>query len=311
MKQVRILMASLLVMVLAFGMTSCSDDLLGADEITSATGGGGDDASSEMGECFDLVFPLSITYPDETTVEVGSAEKLKELRDAWRDEVLGEDAGRKRLPRDQRLHFVFPIDISQDGETQTLESKEDLGALLKECRPRGRKGHGRRGRHRGGKCAKIVFPVTVVMPDDSEITATSKEDMKEQIDAWKDANGELSERPEFVYPVTLMLKDSTEVIANDREELKEAMTSCKSERRQRCFKPVFPLSVTMPDDSVISADTPQDLRTQVKAWVEANGELSEKPAFVFPITVELKDDTTQEISSQAELDALKESCQGE
>ena len=75
--------------------------------------------------CFEVVFPLTIEYPDGTTAEAIDADALKELVRAWK-EANGRDAGRP--------HIAFPIQVEmEDGSIVDVESREALKELKTTC----------------------------------------------------------------------------------------------------------------------------------------------------------------------------------
>lgn len=64
----------------------------------------------------------------------------------------------------------------------------------------------------------------------------------------------------------------------------------------------------MPDGSTITLNSEED-KAQVKAWYEANPDATDRPALVFPVTVEYQDGTTATANSEEELMALREACE--
>ena len=75
--------------------------------------------------CFELVFPLSIEFPDGTTAEVNDREELKQAVRTWKEANPGVDG---------RPVLTFPITVEfEDGTTQTIETIEDLRTLKETC----------------------------------------------------------------------------------------------------------------------------------------------------------------------------------
>ncbi len=170
--------------------------------------------------CFELVFPVSISYPDGTTGSYASYEELKNGMKEWRKE---------HTKKDGRPEFVFPLDVlKKDGTTVTINSKEDFKELRKECP--GRNGRGPKGHViRGLACFELVYPVTIILPDKSEVSVNSKEEFHTALKTWREANpGKPGARPELKFPLTVTLKeDGTTVTLNSKEDLIRLKEKCQ------------------------------------------------------------------------------------
>ncbi|MCP4457291.1 MAG: hypothetical protein GY816_04580, partial [Cytophagales bacterium] len=142
-------------------------------------------------KCFEFVYPFSMTMPDSTSIAMESDENWDDVK-AWHD--ANPDS-------EERGSIDFPVDITlSDGTTVTVNSEDELESANADCR-------GERG-GKGGRCFEIVFPFTLIMPDDSTITLESHDD-KNLVDAWYDANPDTDERPAMVYPIDITLEDGT------------------------------------------------------------------------------------------------------
>ena len=76
--------------------------------------------------CFQLVYPVTVDFPDSTSVEVGSRIELKMAIREWKQ---------NNPDTDERPTLAFPLEVElRDGTTVTVESQEDLHALKEECR---------------------------------------------------------------------------------------------------------------------------------------------------------------------------------
>ena len=75
--------------------------------------------------CFELVFPLSIEFPDGSTEEVADRAAMKTLVRSWKE--ANPDAT-------ERPSILFPIDVLlDDGTTTTVDSKDALRELKESC----------------------------------------------------------------------------------------------------------------------------------------------------------------------------------
>ncbi|MCB0608367.1 MAG: hypothetical protein H6562_16585 [Lewinellaceae bacterium] len=177
--------------------------------------------------CYELVFPVSIQFPDSTVSEVGDYDALIEAVKAWKEANPDVHA----MPA-----FVFPIDLlNEDGEVITVNSKEELKALAMACggnyfghHPGHGGQHGSHG-HSGNctPCFEINFPVTVEFPDGTTAEAADQQALKTLAHDWHEANPGVQGRPEIVFPIDVtMTADDSVVTVNSKEELKTLRESC-------------------------------------------------------------------------------------
>lgn len=77
-----------------------------------------------------------------------------------------------------------------------------------------------------------------------------------------------------------------------------------------CFAIIYPVTVEFPDGTTAEANDKQELRTLVKDWIQANGLDDGKPNIAFPFDVELEDGNLFTVTSEDDLQAIKEECGG-
>jgi len=76
--------------------------------------------------CFEIVFPLTISFPDGTTAEVNDRAEFKSTVREWK--TNNPDAT-------ERPELVFPITVQlEDGTTSVANDEEELKALKLACR---------------------------------------------------------------------------------------------------------------------------------------------------------------------------------
>jgi len=294
-------------------LTSCSEDASVFDlEDTenfvddSFAAEFGSDFNSERGgaKCLELVYPVTVVFPDDTSVEVADAEAQKDTIKGW-IAANGRDAGKPALE--------YPVEvITADGETVSVDSRDAMKELLSECKGnRGGKGDGRRGGKPGlGKCLDLVYPVTILFPDGTSVEVADAEAQKDTIRGYIRANGKDGGKPELQFPVDVTNEDGETTTAASADELKELAMACRGDRRTKCFTLVFPVTLTFPDGTTADVNDKSEMKSTLREWKEANPDSEERPELTFPLNVELEDGTTQEVASQEEMDALKESCKG-
>lgn len=169
--------------------------------------------------CFELIFPLTLSYSDGTTDEVDSYEELKQSLRAY----FTANGGGSERPT-----FVFPISVvSQDGDLISVNDQDELQALRAECRGHfgnsGPQGHSRRWL----ACFDIIFPLTIQFPDGATAQADDRQELHQLIRAWRQDHPGVQERPQIVFPITVkMTEDGSEVTVNSRQELHDLKENC-------------------------------------------------------------------------------------
>ncbi|MEM9673680.1 MAG: hypothetical protein AAF992_13895 [Bacteroidota bacterium] len=158
-------------------------------------------------DCFEFVFPLSITMPDGSTITLESGSDWSDVR-VWHQEnpeVEGRPA------------FDYPIEVVFDGENQVINNQDEMHRLKFACREANRK----------PRCFEMVFPLSLTMPDGSTITLESREDRAE-VKAWHEANPDVRERGTLVFPVDILYTSGETLTINSAEELQQAKVDCRN-----------------------------------------------------------------------------------
>lgn len=169
--------------------------------------------------CFELVSPISLDFPDQTTQEVNDIDELKTTIRTWKE--ANPDAT-------ERPTLVFPIEvISEDGELISVADEAGLKELKEGCggfRGRGPRGH-------GGKCKDLCFeinyPITIEFPDGTTASGADRQELKQAVRDWKTANPNATERPAIVFPIDVTLEDGIVQSIASKEDLKTLKESCE------------------------------------------------------------------------------------
>ncbi len=168
--------------------------------------------------CYELVFPIFIEYEDGTISEYNSYDELREGIMAWKEANPDAEA---------RPQLQFPIEmISEDGELITVDDHQELRRIREACGRPFRPDHHRPGQGGCNPCFQFVFPFNIEFPDGTIEEITSRQDLKQTIRAWKQANPDADERPQLVFPITVEMEDGTLVTVNSQEELIALREDC-------------------------------------------------------------------------------------
>jgi hypothetical protein len=265
----------------------------------------GDQRDDEDGKCFDFILPISYTMPDGSTLTVENENDWDAIKEWY--EANPES--------DERPTLQFPINVEFDDETMTVNSEEELRELKQECW---------RNESEERECFTLVFPVTFIMPDGSNITVDTDDDAGWQnVKDWYEANPESDERPTLQFPIDIIFEtedgDSTLTVNND-EEMEYLKRSCREEwadddmeEDEECYEYILPISFTMPDGTTITIEDDEDWFS-LREWYANNDESEEEPLLQYPVNIVLFDDengqSTITINNEEEMNQVEEECWG-
>ncbi len=123
-----------------------------------------------------------------------------------------------------------------------------------------REGMDDRKRH-NKRCFKFVFPLSFTLGDQEAVyTVNDYRELRDRLKTNYEETG-VKMKPDFAYPIQIQFKGEDEAVAvNSEEELKAAFQSCRGEQNdKKCFTFGFPVSFTMPDGSILTAEDEEDL----------------------------------------------------
>ena len=174
----------------------------------------------------------------------------------------------------------------------------------------GRDGMEERKRH-NKRCFKFVFPLTFSLGETS-YTANDYQEFRDAMKANYEETGE-KQKPVFVFPIQIQFGEGDEVetvTINSDDELKEAFQACRGEEDdKKCFTFGFPVSFTMPDGSVLTAEDEKDLEEKMGAFYESYTGEKKRPEVVFPVDLIFEDGSSLTVNSPEEMkQAWKENC---
>ena len=262
------------------------------------TGSLTEDDSLDM-DCFSFVYPLEVVLPGGDVQTANNDDELEMIVLTW----LDQNPTSNEFPT-----FNFPIDVMlEDGTTQSVANEEALCELLMLC------WDGIDDIYEDSLdmdlefCFELVYPIEVVLPDQTTATANSDEELETIIFDWYEANPDSEEFPTFTYPIQVDL-DGEILTVNSDEELEAIFEDCHDGFFEDCFSLNYPVQIIFPDGTTAEVDSDMALETVVEEWYEQNPTSEEDPTFAYPVEVTLVDGTVQSIGSDEEFDALFEAC---
>ncbi len=160
-------------------------------------------------------------------------------------------------------------------------------------------------------CFHLVFPVTFIMPDGTEITVESADGLS-AIRQWYLDNPDYHEPPSFAYPIQVILPDGTILTINSDEELRRLFA--QRERRggrnpeEACFEFVYPITYLMPDSSEIIVES-EDGMVAIREWYQDHPGVRIRPRLQYPVDIEfIEDGAIVTINNDRQLRRAYASC---
>ena len=266
--------------------------------------------NKEDWQCFDLIYPIAFDMPDGSTITVESDEE-----DQWVEIKTWYDLNPNS---DERPTMQFPVVIFFDEASITINNRDELRNAYSECQSNREK---RDGWGRRRDCFDLVYPVTFIMPDGSNMTVNNDEDE----DGWNDLKNWYEENsgyeevmPELQYPVDIVYttgEGEETVTINSEEEMLEAKDACHDDWEEgyerECFELVLPISFMMPDGSTILVEN-EDGFMAIRNWyVQNEGYEEVMPELQYPVDIVYttgEGEETVTINSGEELEAAKREC---
>ncbi|MGB0861477.1 MAG: hypothetical protein ACPGXZ_01090 [Saprospiraceae bacterium] len=157
-------------------------------------------------DCFDLVYPVSMTMPDGIIITGTNEDSLETAIKNWY--IANPNSN-------QEPTFNYPIQITyDDGTVDILRNDNELWDAYDKCDD-------------WENCFDYIYPITIVFPDNTTATANDEDAMETAIKNWYDANPNSTSEFTFSYPVQIKYEDGTTKTINDDIELEAAYDDCK------------------------------------------------------------------------------------
>ena len=99
----------------------------------------------------------------------------------------------------------------------------------------------------------------------------------------------------------------------DDKSDKDGKKDGKKDRKKNCFYLEYPVSLELPDGSIIKVNDKKEAMESLKKWYNQNPDVKEKANLVFPVSiywVEKKEKTKYDVESEIEMKELFAKCKG-
>lgn len=170
--------------------------------------------------CFKPIFPITLNFPDSTSLEVADLKGLKTAIMEWK-------ANHPESRQKPKIAFPHQVELA-DGTVIEVNSREEVQAIKKTCRPAPL-----------SDCFTFVFPIEVTNKDGEVVTLLSEEELKENCERPNEGGQGFGEerrgrgrghhirKPALVFPVDIVLTaDSSQIEIVNADELKEIIATC-------------------------------------------------------------------------------------
>ena len=154
-------------------------------------------------ECFELVYPVTYVLPDGSTIEISDEEDeagWESLKSWYEANPESEERPSLQYPVD----IVYESEESEDGETVTINSEDEMMVAKGECREM----WGEEDWEEEEECYAFVYPISFLMPDGSTIEISSEGDEAGwmSIREYYEANPSSEEEPSMQFPADIVFE---------------------------------------------------------------------------------------------------------
>jgi hypothetical protein len=202
----RLSIFSFLILVL-FALSSCDKTDFAKDEWSKGDKWEWDKGTADKEVCFELVYPVSYSMPDGSTVSGG--EEVWGAIKAWYEANPGS-ANKPELQYPVEIIFKYEV-------VKTINNEEEMLWAKKACADK----------EYGDKiCFELVYPVSYVLPDGINISADDEKAFWVAIKSWYNENPDVEDKPVLQYPVDIKYKDGSIRTIIDEAAMIEVKEDC-------------------------------------------------------------------------------------
>ena len=179
-------------------------------------------------DCYTVVFPVTLAFPDRTSVEVASA---AEARVAVRNWV--EAGGRTQDGRRPSLQYPYAVQLA-NGSVVDVDGDRVMQRIIAGCRPVVR------------PCYQLVYPLTYSFDGALEAYSTAEEARRGIASYLRNNPG--ADRPTLRFPVNVLDENGEVALVRNQGELDAIIADCNAgATRVDCYAFVYPLEVVSLD----------------------------------------------------------------
>ena len=166
-----------------------------------------DRTAEESSDCYTFVYPISVILPNGSTVTLNSDADWLNIREWYSANPNVEE----------KPAFVFPLQIQYEGrEAITINNSLEMREVEAVCAAKEEKA-----------CYELIYPVTYIMPDGSEISGEDKRTLDEAIRAWYEDHPNTEGRPSIKFPAQIQFEGREPFTVNNAEEMSGIEERCK------------------------------------------------------------------------------------
>lgn len=161
----------------------------------------------ERMDCFKILYPVNYIMPDGSEISGDNGQDVRNLIKEWY--AANPDT-------DLKPELSYPIDVKVSGHgIISIENEDAMIALKKKCAQKDTR-----------ECFKLDFPVSFSMPDGSELTVNSDDEMNSSLKEWYAQNPSSDKKPSLIYPVDIIFEDGKSYTINNEKEMIEVKRKC-------------------------------------------------------------------------------------
>ena len=253
--------------------------------------------------CFDILFPISVTMPDESQVSIGNEDELYEAVESYY-EMSDEYDGLPEINFPFNIIFYFDDENGNEiEEVVGVGSYEELEMYFEICED---------GWDDDGwddedwyeiDCFDLVYPLTIVNPEGEVLTVDSENNLHEYIDQYyENCNSNDCGDFNLYYPLTVEYYSETNdqvqtLTINSEEELEALLDEhCYDDGwddEETCGEIVYPVTVEAPNGEQFTANSEEEVYSFMEEWYSNNCntvECDDDFEVVYPIIMEFEDE---------------------
>ncbi len=203
------------------------------------------------------------------------------------------------------------VDVMDDGTVALFSVSEIEMETLDGQGPTPKGGH--KWKRRLKRCFNLVFPLTLELPDGTNVVAENLGAMRAIAKKWKEANPDSEERPKIVFPYRVQLPNDEVILLEDLMDLAAVTYRCANRFRLprpdiRCFQLVFPVTIIFPDGTEKEVDAEDAYRAVVHRWLSGRPRGADSISIKYPFSITLNDETVITIENQEQLREVISRC---